>query len=156
MQDVAVFKALLEHEIKHGKRKGWRLDESGTSRFISDYFLLRDFHFGEHQRFLLSMILMFGRSFLTMEEVAELEQMEETQPSVEETEDWLIDRTHDRVKDFWYFTVVLCRQLQSGENRLLARDAYWLGAVDEVMGSLHGQRAAAEYEEPPAAPTQPD
>jgi hypothetical protein len=47
--------------------------------------------------------------------------------------------------EFWYFTVVLARFLQRGENPLEESEAYWLGICDEVVGTpLIGMRAVAE------------
>ena len=35
----------------------------------------------------------------------------------------------------WHIVVSICRVLQSGEYPLTPEDAYWMGLVDEVVGS---------------------
>jgi hypothetical protein len=51
----------------------------------------------------------------------------------------------------WSFFVALCHALQEGENDVTAKDAYWLGLVDEVLGEaeLPSMRVVAEYKEDP-------
>jgi enoyl-CoA hydratase/carnithine racemase len=45
----------------------------------------------------------------------------------------------------------LCHALQEGENELTAKDAYWLGLIDEVIGEdLYTIRDLMEYEDDPA------
>ena len=55
------------------------------------------------------------------------------------------------MEPMWSFFVALCHALQEGENELTARDAYWLGLADEVMGEkgLPCMRMFAEYSPDP-------
>jgi hypothetical protein len=39
------------------------------------------------------------------------------------------------MESLWHFVYALCKRLQQSENRLSACDAYWLGIVDEVLGT---------------------
>lgn len=48
--------------------------------------------------------------------------------------DYLEEHAEPLIRELWYFVISLSRQLQHGENRLTAQDAYWLGIVDEVVG----------------------
>jgi hypothetical protein len=68
---------------------------------------------------------------------------------------WLYKEIGQELRSLWHFSVLLCRNLQSGENRLTAEDAYWLGIVDEVMGTLPGERADAENPVSPEPSTSP-
>ena len=144
-QDVAVFKAVVEHEIATINEKGWRLDEKGCSQIMSDYLLLRDYAIGKHQSSLEWVARQVGISFLNSAEFAEF--IRRNEQSQKDALEWRINTVIPRVRPFWYFTVRLCQQLQEGENRLSPRDAYWLGVVDEVYGTpLQGFRAVMEAE----------
>ena len=63
----------------------------------------------------------------------------------------------EKIKPFHYFALSICRQLQERENSLSARDAYWIGAIDEIMGatSFVTQRMVMENQapSPPASQT---
>jgi hypothetical protein len=65
---------------------------------------------------------------------------------------WLKEKVEHRIHPLWYFVVCLFRLLQQGEFSLTARDAYWLGIVDEVIGvsDLPTQRLIFEIQ--PGAP----
>jgi len=39
------------------------------------------------------------------------------------------------IEPFWSFTVGLCGLLFRGENPLKPKDAWWLGLIDEVIGT---------------------
>jgi hypothetical protein len=85
----------------------------------------------------------YGIPFLDSAEFAEYR--EKQMESSEVAEKWLVERIRPRLRPFWYFTVILCQQLQEGENALSPSDAYWIGAVDEVYGTkLNGYRALME------------
>jgi ATP-dependent protease ClpP protease subunit len=139
-QDGAVFKAILDHEITQLSEKNWRLDEYGCSQLVQDYLLLRDYQLGDHQQSLDWIIKHFGMPFLSQDEFNEYSQKDEKEKLT-----WLSDTVFSRIRPFWYFTLRLCQQLQEGENRLSPADAYWIGAVDEVMGTeLQGYRSIIE------------
>lgn len=154
--DVKVLKAVLDFELKHGGKKNWALDNDGLSTVIADYVLLRDFHTGEHNRSLLTMVNRFGRSFLYTEEIKEFEKM--SGAPQEEREKWLWEKTAANVKLFWYFVVCIWRNLQEEENPITPSEAYWLGAVDEVVGTnLSALRKVLENQtEKPMEPAKSD
>lgn len=67
--------------------------------------------------------------------------------SEEERQKWMWEKTASKVKMFWYFVVCVWRNLQEEENPLTPSEAYWLGAVDEVLGtSLSALRWADHYQ----------
>ncbi len=63
----------------------------------------------------------------------------------------LVKKVRPTLEPMWSFFVALCHALQEGENELTARDAYWLGLVDEVMGvaELPSMRVIVEYKADP-------
>ena len=51
----------------------------------------------------------------------------------------------DKILPVWLLFAAVCSALQEGECILTAEDAYWLGLIDEVIGSgLAHYRAFAE------------
>jgi len=54
-----------------------------------------------------------------------------------------VERAYTRILPMWSFVILLCRELQKGENQFTPRDAFWLGLIDEVQGTRLGRRRAA-------------
>ncbi|MFN0103185.1 MAG: hypothetical protein ACKV2U_13980 [Bryobacteraceae bacterium] len=63
-------------------------------------------------------------------------------------QEWKLDRVRPHPQPLWFYRVSLCQALQEGENELTAKDAYWLGLVDEVIGASHlpSMRFLVEFE----------
>lgn len=141
--DTRVFRAVLNYELRLNRNTDWRLDEAGLAKVYGDYFLLRDFYIGEHDRLVESIIESYGYHFLSADESLSLKEKQDTDPKAAKT--FLNEAAWQMVKLFWYFTVVLSRLLQQDENRLRSDDAYWLGAADEIMGTdMSGERMIME------------
>jgi len=49
--------------------------------------------------------------------------------------DKIVDQAYVMIEPFWSFTVGLCGLLFRGENPLKPKDAWWLGLIDEVIGT---------------------
>lgn len=58
--------------------------------------------------------------------------------------DEIIDRAYTKIEPLWAFTVKLCGELNKGENRLSPEDAWWLGLIDEVIGTPTTRRELPE------------
>jgi ATP-dependent protease ClpP protease subunit len=144
--DATVLRAVLDYEVESHATKEWRLNEQGFAQVASDYFLLRDYNLGEHEHLLGHVVQTYGYFFLDKRDTKRMLAIRKAaKPGA--VERFLVRKTIAIVRVFWYFTVVLCRQLQQGENRLEASDAYWLGIADEVVGlDLTGARAIMEEE----------
>jgi ATP-dependent protease ClpP protease subunit len=141
--DFKVFRALIDYEEKHSLCDRLTLDEESVAKLVDDYFLIRDYYWGAHSDFIQGICEIYGPLFLGEEEYTEYQALESSQP--ENVNDWMYEKVAARLKPFWYFTVVLCRRLHEGENRLSAEDAYWLGLVDEVVGTpMTGYRSIIE------------
>lgn len=151
--DAKVFRAILNFEIREHRNHEWCLDEFGMQDVVADYFLLRDYIFGEHVHHLDSAVERYGPSFLSEEQFAEFTAKEASDPAA--ARQWLKPLVEPDVREFWHFTVCLCRLMQEGENSLGATDAYWLGVVDEIVGSdMRGARHLVERDTPSAPPRQ--
>lgn len=151
--EAKVLRALLNFEIREHRNDDWRLDEFGMQDLWADYFLLRDYIFGEHVKHLDSAVERYGPSFLSAEQFTEFSTKQQADSKAART--WLKPLIESDVREFWYFTVCLCRLMQQGENTLSSADAYWLGVVDEVVGTdMIGTRHLLEQAalaQPPAA-----
>ena len=140
-KDASVYKAVLDYEMKSSKGE-WRLNETGIARVSSDYFLLSDFMGGEHSISFNAVLDGFGHYLLSAQDGKKYISLLKNS---EQASKFLFGKVGKSLGLFWYFAVVLCRTLQYGENRLAAKDAYWLGIVDEVTGTeLVGERAMME------------
>lgn len=128
-EEAAILKEIVEFEVQEHKGKDWSLNELGLAQVVEDYTILRDYHTGEHNELLSPLLEIFGPVFMTDEELVDYQGTEEKMQTGK------LAKLAPRFQPFWYFTVSLCRHLQEAENPLTTLDAYWLGAVDEVLGS---------------------
>lgn len=133
-----ILRGILDYEIKNLSQG--TIDENAMEQLTSDYLLIRDYCIGDHAKSLSWISQNFGLFFLHKDDAEEYQQ-NISQKSEAEILAWVEEKIGDRVRTFWYFNVLLCRRLHEGENRLSAEDAYWLGLVDEVLGTpLTGYR----------------
>jgi ATP-dependent protease ClpP protease subunit len=141
--DLRVLRSLISHEANEGLLNQSALDEDAIGQITSDYLLLRDYHFGGHVPVTKWISDRYGMLFLTNEEVEKDSKIADEKARTE----WRRKLLYRRIRPFWYFTVLLCRRLHEGENRLTSQDAYWLGLVDEVIGTeLNGYRTIIEQQ----------
>lgn len=97
----------------------------------SDYRELYEYFFGTFRTQLHEIIVSQGLSFLLPDEQATHASL----PSDIERTNFVREKVEPRLEPLWYLVVSLCRSLQEGENTLTPEDAYWLGLVDEVIGT---------------------
>jgi len=59
----------------------------------------------------------------------------------------MVEKARPALRPVWSFFVAFCHAMQEGENDLTARDAFWLGLIDEVIGEegLPSYRMISEY-----------
>lgn len=133
--EAGILREVINFEIKRSKKEHMEmsLDADGISQIVDDFLILRDYHVGRANNWLRRTALRYGPVFLSPEERKSFDSMQ-VKPK-EEVEKWLLPLVYPHIKPFVYFTYSLCRYLQEQENPLTPRDAYWLGAVDEIMGN---------------------
>jgi hypothetical protein len=131
--EAAILQEIVDFEIQQHAGTEWSLDSDGLAQIVEDYNILRDYHAGEYQKFVKQITERFSLAFLTAQEVTESKALS-SKPEQEQAE-WILPKIEERIRPFVYFTVSLCRHLHERENAFTARDAYWLGAVDEVYGT---------------------
>jgi ATP-dependent protease ClpP protease subunit len=131
--EAAILREVLAYEVEHAKSPSWSLSGGGMDQTTQDFTHLLDYLTGEHRGYVDRLLLEFGPLLVSNQQLSEF-QIIETKPENEKTA-WLEKNIRPTLEPLWYFTVCLCRLLQRGENSLPAEDAYWLGIVDEVVGS---------------------
>jgi hypothetical protein len=129
---VKLLKLLLDFELRKRGSKTWSLSDGGIDDLALDFKSLADYLFGPHKKELEEHLKSFGVLFLKPEEIVELKQRREE--GHDRANELLEKKAKPIVEPMWYFVVSLCRLLQNGEYSLTAKDAYWLGLVDEVIG----------------------
>ena len=129
--EVKLLKVLLDFELKN-RPKTWSLGAGGIDDLAVDFKSLADYLFGPHKKELEGHLESLGTLFLKSEEIVEFKEIRGKDPP--RASKLLTDKAKPIVEPMWYFVVSLCRLLQNGEYGLTARDAYWLGIVDEVIG----------------------
>lgn len=152
--DAAVLRLIISYELKENRNRDWQLDTSGIAKIVEDYTILRDYHLGAWTGFLIDLANNFSEAFLTEKEMDELVTV--SKGPEDKYEEWIKATLGPRIKPFLYFTLSLCRGLQESENPLAVEDAYWLGAVDEILESdLPCMRDLMENRPKPDQPTLP-
>lgn len=127
--EVDILRFILDYELERNKNPLWTLTDSGLSKVVSDFLILNDFAFGDQRSFLLNFVRARWRMFVTEPERAALEERFKGKPEDLET------HMEGVISPLWHFVFAICKRLQQSENRLTATDAYWLGIIDEVLGS---------------------
>jgi len=139
--DSRVLQAVVKHELKENKKNLWRLDERGMNQIVSDYLIIREYHFGSHLRLLDELLKAFGILFLTATEQQHYVRMKKE----DKKREYLQRRALPKLNPLWFFIVSLCNFLMEGENHLTPTDAYYIGAIDEVIGTkMTGRRVLSE------------
>jgi ATP-dependent protease ClpP protease subunit len=154
--EATVLHSVIDYEVEKNKNSKWALNERGVFQIASDYLLLRDYDTGRHVRLIETLVARFSHAFFTAEELKKFDVVAPTEPVSETARQLAISRGHEIIKPFCYFTSMIWQSLQEDENPLSSRDAYWLGAVDEVYDSgLPCLRDVAEAQDPqqPDLPT---
>jgi ATP-dependent protease ClpP protease subunit len=131
--EAGILREIVKFEIRQNKGTRWSLNASGMAKIIEDYSIVRDYHVGDYQRHLESVIKRFGTAFLTTEEMGQLPDIGKL--PADKQQQWFGPKILQRIRPFLYFSVSLCRHFQEQENPLTPPDAYWLGAIDEIQGS---------------------
>jgi len=136
-----LLRVIINFHLKGNRKSSAHLPIADISEHLN---LIKDYVAGEYTAFVNPLIERWGKFFLEGDEQSEYDK---------QTEDgkfaWLSHKTTRRIQPLLYFAFSLCRLLQEEENRLTATDAYWLGIVDEVMGSdLPCLRSLAENPPP--------
>jgi ATP-dependent protease ClpP protease subunit len=147
-----LLKRLIDFKVNETRNeKNWSFSKKGIGEVQQDFTLFLDYHAGDHMRNLREQVISWGPVCL---DDAETEEYKNIPP--ESKEEWLVGKTQDKFKPLWQLLVSICRSLQQDEHIITAKDAYWLGLIDEVIGeNLPNRRILMENRptvQPPPAP----
>lgn len=129
--EAAMFKALIAYEVNAHPSPHWAINPTVSAELMLDYLLARDFIRGQHYGYVNGLSRRFGKSFLTKVQTGKYNRLLVDNPI--NAERFLVAAARPCSMSLWCFTLIFCHRLLSGENHVPARDAYWLGLVDEVL-----------------------
>jgi ATP-dependent protease ClpP protease subunit len=145
-------KVILDFELEVNKKKAdWTFRYGGLSRVTEDFHLLTEYLEGRQNERLGHWCSDFAKFAISSAEKSSIDAI----PDQEKRNKKIIKLVQPVIEPVWSFFIALCHALQEGENELTAKDAYWLGLIDEVLGEqdMFARRLIAEYEpDPPPAP----
>lgn len=137
------FQSILEFKTKKHRGEPWMLSDGGLAEVASDFDLLHDFHFGSHTKTLTTWVSSFGPMFLSEEQRHAFNDI----PKEDDGRrlEYLQKHASRKIRMLWYFVVSFCRGLQKSDYEFTPFDAYWMGLVNEVIGTdLANERILAE------------
>lgn len=130
--EAAQIKAIVDFEVgQNRKTADWSFHAGGVNGLVDDFLLFREYqNISQSDRF-INWCSALGSFLVTPEEANEIKKI----PNAGEQARKWAEKTSPMLQPIWSFFVALCYTLQRGENDYLtARDAYWLGLIDEVIG----------------------
>jgi len=153
--EAARIKAIVDFEVaSHKKDPNWTFQFGGLARLNDDFYLLNEHLASTQSERLKQLCIDWGRFALGSAEAEQINQLPEAARN-----DAMIEKVRPLLEPLWAFFVALCHALQEGENDLTAKDAFWLGLIDEVMSEkgLPSLRYLVEYKaDEPAQVPQPE
>ncbi len=142
-----VIKAIVDFEVaSNSSNSSWNFRNGGITGLVDDFFLLEEYIVNNDHARLKDWCTSFGRWSLNADQIEEVNSIADADEKLERT----VELVRPILQPVWTFFVALCHALQEGENELTAKDAYWLGLIDEVIGeNLYTMRDLMEYEDDP-------
>ena len=141
--EAVQIKAIVDFEVRSNrKRKDWSFEGGGLNSLTDDFFLLNEYLGNYISGFFRRLCLRYGHFLL---DDNQNEALDNAPPA--EKANQKVEKVQALLLPIWSFFVALCHALQHGENDLTARDACWLGLIDEVIGEvgMPSRRLASEY-----------
>ena len=127
-----ILNKLIEFELSRQELNTWTFSGGGLAEVVADFSSLIDYSSGPHRHEMANHIKAFGPLFLKARDLERYTERLRGDPN--KAGKWLRTKVEPLIQPLWFFTVSMCRLLQTGEYSLTAVDAYWLGLVDEVIG----------------------
>ena len=129
--EAYLLKSIIDFQSKATNQldAAWTFESDGLSTLIDDFFLLFEYlRLSDSERF-RRQCSRWHRFLLDTDELEAIDRLPEADRA-----DRIIELVSPLLKPVWQFFLALCHALQQGENDLVAKDAFWLGLVDEVIG----------------------
>jgi len=128
--EASIIKAIVDFEVRsHKNDHEWTFRADGLATLNEDFLLL-----GERLSALESGYF-DGRCIDAFELVLSRPEQKEIAEAPEDVRDHIkLQKVRPILEPLWSFFAALCHALQEGENELTAKDAFYLGLVDEITG----------------------
>ena len=134
LPESQILKAIIDYESsKSGTTNKEFLSAAELSAIRDNFYQIRGLN---HERYwinLLEIVQRRGVFFLQPDEKEKFDKIAQDQH--DERSNYLMSCVAHKLNPIWWFVVSLSRCLQTGEHTIKPVDAYWLGLVDEVIGS---------------------
>ncbi|SRR6266540_1314804 len=132
--EAQMLKAVIDFEMnKAGASNKDIFSASELSAIRDNFYQLRGLF---HERYWINLMeIVQGRGHFFLQPDEEKEFQKIPQDKEDEKMEFLTGRVAHKLNPIWWFVVSLSRCLQTGEHTISPIDAYWLGLVDEVIGS---------------------
>lgn len=122
---------------------GWSLNGEDFAELEQEYRELQAVADGFFQDDLLQQLSQYQHLFIPKSDMSFFQRHKEADlddSAVAKQMDEIVGRAYAKIEPLWSFTVALCRYLNSGENQIAPEDAWWLGIIDEVVGTPLARR----------------
>jgi ATP-dependent protease ClpP protease subunit len=129
--EAVIIKSIVDFELSRNKEADWTFSGRGLRQVNDDFLLVREYlniYDGDHLTRLCDNWGIFFLDEAQSNAVAAIQDEEQKRQRIHELAKPIL-------RPMWLFFVALCYALQEEENELTARDAYWLGLIDEVVGA---------------------
>lgn len=132
--ELSLFNLLLAGKIKEDP--DWRLTAADFNELEQDFLQLNAMAYFQDEA--LERLVRLSDLFMSPKDLEFFRKYtyEDTDdPKIRAKCDEILDRAYKKIEPLWSFSLTLCRELTDGEHPISPEDAWWLGLIDEVLGS---------------------
>jgi ATP-dependent protease ClpP protease subunit len=132
--DLSLFHVLLASKIKEDPH--WRLTAENFDALAQDFLQLNAMAYFQDEA--LDWVMRLADSFISSKDFEYLMEHscgEPAGPKIQEKCEKIVSQAYEKIEPLWSFSLTLCRELTGGEHPIPPEDAWWLGLIDEVLGS---------------------
>ena len=132
--ELILFNLLLAAKIKENPK--WRLTSEDFNDLEQDFLQMNALAYFQDEA--LDWLLRLADLFMSprdMQFFMKYTYEDTDNPKISKKCDEIVGRAYDKIEPLWSFSLTLCRELMAGEHPISPEDAWWLGLIDEVLGS---------------------
>jgi hypothetical protein len=140
-RELVLLTALVADRIAN--EPDWDLSSKNFNRLEQTFLQLREVMDGTFEDGLLQQVSEWGTLFMSPRDLRFFKRYKLSDldnPKIAAEFDGIVGRTSTKLESLWSFTLTLCGLLNIGENPVTPNDAYWLGLIDEVLGTPLARR----------------
>jgi hypothetical protein len=131
--ELSLFNILLASKIR--ENRGWLTNEDFTE-LEEDFQQLNAMAYFQDEA--LERLIKLSDLFMSpkdMEFFMKYTYEDTADPKIRKKCDEILGRAYEKIEPLWAFSLTLCRELTRGEHPISPEDAWWLGLIDEALGS---------------------